>query len=414
MSKQLQRVIEGVDPDRLLSFARALVRTRSVTVDARPEEEIAALVSRTWRDIGLEVSEQEFQPGRFNVYGTLPGSAKGPRIAYQAHMDTGVPSARCRFDPFAAVVEGEWLYGAGSMNMKHSLAAITEAARALSEGGAPFAGELALVAVGGEGSGCIGSRAAMDSGFQADMCVIGEPTEQIIVPAHTGAVQLTVITRGTLRHTSTIPQLGKGDDAIAHMREVIGVLRRAKTFTYERHPVLGAPLVCIGSVSGGQPGRPAWFAEECRCEVDIRTIPGMSAATVTADLEAAFARLKRKVPTFDVEVEVWDQSKNLLPVALDKGHQVVKLARQAYRKVTGRAPPSGLTSSHALLLHRRLLLDELRTDPYHQLRGRGVGRGNPRGAYTGQRHGQDGQGLHRNTGAGGIRVASSTGKNEDQ
>ena len=205
-----------------------------------------------------------------------------------------------------------------------------------------FPGELALVAVGGEGSGCIGSRAAMDSGFRADMCVIGEPTEQIIVPAHTGAVQLTITTRGVLRHTSTIPQLGTGGDAIAHMREVLGLLKRpSKTLTYERHPVLGVPLVCVGHVIGGQLGRPAWFSEECRCEIDIRTVPGMSAESVTADLERGFEKLKAKDSSFEAEIDIWEVSKNLLPVAIPKTHEVIKLARKAYRKVTGGSPKVG-------------------------------------------------------------------------
>src|SRR5690606_11050186 len=106
------------------------------------------------------------------------------------------------------------LYGCGSMNMKHSLAAQTEALHALLTSKAQFAGEIALVAVGGEGSGCLGSRAAMDSGFRADMCVIGEPTERSVITAHTGAVQLEIKTHGIQRHISTIPHMGRSGDAI--------------------------------------------------------------------------------------------------------------------------------------------------------------------------------------------------------
>lgn len=338
----IDTILSAVEKDRLIAFARRLIGIRSVTTDPRPEDEIAHVVEAEWKAIGLETRLQEFRPGRFNVYGLLKGTRPGPRLALQAHMDTGHPSVLCKFDPFAAVVQDGWLYGCGSMNMKQALAANTEAIRALLFSKAPFAGEVALVAVGGEGSGCIGSRAAMDSGFRADMCVIGEPTENIVLTAHTGAVQLEITTHGVQRHTSTIPQVGYSGDAIGSMRNLLNELRwPLRVFRYQRPSVLGGPLVCVGSIRGGKEGRPAWFAEECRCEIDIRTVPGMTVESVTVDLEAIFAKIKKRDPSFNAEIKVWDQSKNLLPAAVDRKAPVVQLAREAFRRATGAAPKVG-------------------------------------------------------------------------
>ena len=337
-------VLRAVNAERLVDLARRLIGVRSVTTDPEPEAQIAQVVETEWRTIGLETSVEEFQRGRANVVGLLRGVRPGPRLAFQAHMDTGHPSAHCRYDPFAAHLdrEGGWLYGCGSVNMKHTLAANTEAVRAIRESGIPFSGEIALVAVGGEGSGAIGSRALMDQGFRADMCVIGEPTEQVVLTAHTGAVQLAVTTHGQQRHISTVPSEGRGGDAIAAMVTLVRRLQAARgVFRFRRHPILGAPLVCIGHVRGGREGRPAWFAEECRCEVDIRTVPGMTPRTVERDVQAVIRRLRHADPTFSATVEIWERSKNLLPVAVPSDAPVVRLARRAYRLVCGQDPLIG-------------------------------------------------------------------------
>jgi len=342
MAKAAAQVLTAIDPDRLVSLTRRLIGTRSITTEPEAEAEIAQVVAETWRDLGLETRVHEFRAGRFNVYGLLQGRRPGPRLAFQAHMDTGHPSTLCRHDPFAGVIEGDWLYGLGAMNMKHSLAANTEAVRALIASRAVFAGEVALVAVGGEGSGCIGSRAAMDNGLRADLCIIGEPTEKTVITAHTGAVQFTLTTRGVQRHISTIPERGHADDAIGRMTELLRRLQRPqRVLSYRRHRILGAPIVCVGHVEGGRPGRPAWFAEACRAEVDVRTVPGMSAATVTADLERLAAALREEDPGFAVEIDIWPQSENVLAVNVPAAHPVVRLARRAYREVVVQDPKVG-------------------------------------------------------------------------
>ncbi len=98
---------------------------------------------------------------------------------------------------------------------------------------------------------------------------------------------------------------------------------------------------CVGHVRGGREGRPAWFAEECRCEVDIRTVPGMTPRSVERDLRSVIRRLRRTDRSFSASIEIWERSHNLLPVAVPRQAPVVRLARRAYEMVRGRSPLIG-------------------------------------------------------------------------
>ena len=169
---------------------------------------------------------------------------------FNGHMDTSY-SGR---EPWLAHVPGfqpepfvreERLYGLGISNMKGALACYVEAVRALRDAGVALKGDLLVAAVCGEiekaqygdAQGAeyrgyaTGTRHLVTHGGLADMCILGEPTEEKVVLGHFGSLWLRISTQGNFIHTAFSE--GKRDqNSILRMREVLDAV-------LEWIPVLG-------------------------------------------------------------------------------------------------------------------------------------------------------------------------------
>src|SRR5205823_4354836 len=201
------------DRERLVALALELVSISSPTGD---ELEIAERVRDLLAQMGLQVSFQEVEEGRANVLGVWEGAGDGPTLMFNGHLDTsysgrepwlaGIPG----FQPSGFVDHGR-IYGLGISNMKGALACYIEAVRALQDGGARLRGDVMIAAVAGEiektqwgddfrgreyRGYAAGSRHLVGHGGAADMCILGEPTEQKVVLAHFGTIWMRLSTRG--------------------------------------------------------------------------------------------------------------------------------------------------------------------------------------------------------------------------
>ena len=69
---------------------------------------VAKVVARALRQAGISTELDEFQPGRANVIGRIPGRGEKPALVMSAHLDT-VPAGELpwSFAPFAGdIVDG--------------------------------------------------------------------------------------------------------------------------------------------------------------------------------------------------------------------------------------------------------------------------------------------------------------------
>ena len=180
---------------------------------------MAAWYAGQCEELGLEVQWQQVEDGRANVLATRAGSGGGPTLMFNGHMDTsysgrepwlaGIPG----FQPQGFERDGR-IYGLGISNMKGALVAYLAAVRAL--GDTVLRGDVMLAAVAGEiektqhgeAQGAeyrgyaAGSRYLVAHGGAADMCILGEPTEQKLVLAHFGTLWLRLSTSGPFIHTA--------------------------------------------------------------------------------------------------------------------------------------------------------------------------------------------------------------------
>ncbi|MGH9461219.1 MAG: ArgE/DapE family deacylase [Vicinamibacteria bacterium] len=319
-----------MDDRETLELARDLVRIDSVNPGLVPgapgEGEIARFVHGFLERNGVPSDLLEVEPGRPNVVARLPGDDDGPSLLLCCHVDT-VSAAGMR-DPFDARVENGRLYGRGAHDVKGGLAAALAATVILSKG-PPRGGELLVAAVVDEEFRSSGTEALIDT-IQADAAVVFEPSHLNIVVAHKGFAWFEVTTRGVAAHGS---RPAEGVDAIAHMGRVLARLEALDTElrSLPPHPRLGSPSVHTSLIEGGR----EWssYPDECRLQIERRTIPGESETEVAAQLENVLRRLSEEDDRFHA---VCEQRLARPPYEISSSHALPQAMARALERATER------------------------------------------------------------------------------
>lgn len=254
------------------------------------EAEVAAYVAELLETLCLEVHVHEPVAGRPSVVGVLRGTGGGRSLMLNAHYDTVGVAAMA--DPFSAEVRDGRLYGRGAYDMKGALAACIGAVKRLAEQGAP-AGDVFVAAVADEEDASIGTYDLVKH-YACDGAIVTEPTALDVCLAHKGFVWLEVEFTGRAAHGSR-PDLGV--DANLHAGRLIAELGSlaASLRAGSAHPLLGTGSLHIAQVRGGS--GPSTYADRCWVQVERRTIPGETEASVVAEVQAALERVRAADPT---------------------------------------------------------------------------------------------------------------------
>lgn len=230
-----------------LATAQDLIRLPSTNP---PGEEAAciAYLAKLIEGSGFAVETYEFAPGRPSLVARLPGRSNDAPLCFTGHVDV-VPLGAKPWSqaPFAGdVVDGK-LYGRGSSDMKAGVAAFVEAAREVAA--STLKRGLTLVITSGEETGCEGAFDLARRGVlgKAVLLIVAEPSSNELILAHKGSLRLAVTARGKTAHSS-MPELG--DNAIYRAVSWIGQLERL-SLPQTRHPLLGAPTMCVTTIHGG-------------------------------------------------------------------------------------------------------------------------------------------------------------------
>ncbi|GIO52402.1 M20 family metallopeptidase [Paenibacillus cineris] len=274
--------LDSFHEQELLDIVCGLIRIPSENPPGR-EEEAARYVLQLLRDEGIEAELQWAAPQRPNVVARLKGTAEGPALLYNGHLDVVPAGEGWSEDPFAAVVRGGELIGRGAADMKSGVAAMLYAAILLHRRGCPFAGELILLFNVDEERENVGMRHFLRSGVHADYAVIGEPTDLGICTAHKGVGRYRIRTAGVAGHAAKVL---KPDNAIPKMAALISALEPLRSRLKESaDPLLGYATLNVTQIKGGT--APNIVPQHCEIEVDRRVIPGETAAQVLEQLKEA-------------------------------------------------------------------------------------------------------------------------------
>jgi len=225
-----------------------------------------------------------------NVVAThRPNLDTGKSLILNGHIDV-VPEgpsdmwSRGAFDP---VIDGDWMYGRGSADMKAGLAANIYAMEALKSIGYTPAGRVHLQSVTEEECTGNGALACLIRGYRADAAIIPEPNNDMLVRANVGVLWFRVHVKGLPVHVSTA---GSGQNAIEACFPLIASLRKLEEswnvsksnveyFQDLEHPI----NFNVGKIKGGDwsSSVPAWCSFDCR----ISIFPGWNPKEKAQEIE---------------------------------------------------------------------------------------------------------------------------------
>ena len=347
-----------IDRDRLVDWASKAISIPSFTGS---EEEMARFVAQTFEELGLQVQWQQVEEGRANVLGTLTGAGGGPALMFNGHMDTSY-SGR---EPWLAHVPGfqpepfvreERLYGLGISNMKGALACYVEAVRALRDAGVALKGDLLVAAVCGEiekaqygdAQGAeyrgyaTGTRHLVTHGGLADMCILGEPTEEKVVLGHFGSLWLRISTQGNFIHTAFSE--GKRDqNSILRMREVLdAVLEWIPSWEDDpENSYRGAKaIVNVGALQGGFGWRVSRTPHRTDLFLDVRVPPTKPMPVARREVLEMVRGLGGRFPDYGLEGEVYVTAPG---AEIPEDHPLVAAIDESHAEVFGSPPERDVT-----------------------------------------------------------------------
>ena len=173
--------------------------------------------------------------------------------------------------PFEPYIDGDWLYGRGSGDMKAGLTANIFALDALRNIGYQPAATLYLQSVTEEECTGNGALSALARGYHADAAIIPEPMNEALVRTNVGVIWFRVHVKGRPVH---VADAGSGANAIDAAAFLISALKQFETKRnaikdkFPHFADLAKPInVNVGKIEGGDwaSSVPAW------CSFDVRT-----------------------------------------------------------------------------------------------------------------------------------------------
>ncbi len=264
-----------------LELTRKLIGFNTINPPGN-ERECALFIGDILESSGLAVSYHEFADGRTSLIARKIFDDQRPPLCFTGHLDT-VPLGMTGWhkDPFKGELDGDRLYGRGTSDMKGGVTAMVLAALRMAPRTRGSSGIL-LVLTAGEENGCEGAGflAAQEGVLgSAGALVVGEPTANYPMVGHKGAFWLNAEATGVTAHGS-MPEQG-----VNAIYKAARAIVRLDDFRFDGapHPVLGAPTLNIGTITGGinvnsVPDRAVFT-------IDIRTVPPQNADQIHRSLQ---------------------------------------------------------------------------------------------------------------------------------
>lgn len=331
-----------------VSLLRDLIRAESVTPDAGPALDV---VEAALDPAGFTVTRPVFtDEDTDDVENLFAAIGQGDRhLTFAGHVDVVPPGDESRWThpPFAAVEDGDDMFGRGAVDMKGGVAAMIAAAvRFVSRRGADFGGRISFLITGDEEGVAVNGtgkllRWAGERGERFTAAIVGEPTsaerlgDQLKI-GRRGSFSATLTVTGTQGHAA-YPQMA--DNPVRGLTTLLDALLREPLDAGSDHFEPSTFEVVSVDV-----GNPAW-----------NVIPGTATARfnsryndlwsreslkaeITARLQRAAASNRHR-PDADSPIR-WrlDLEPSPSDVFLTRDEELIALVSGAIGSVTGETP----------------------------------------------------------------------------
>ena len=330
-----ESVLRTLDLGRAVDLVQEVCRIPSVLGE---EGDLAAFLASVMRESAFD--DVELQPvveDRPNAVGHV-SLGDGPTVVLTGHMDTKpVSHGWSVTEPFSGALIDGAVYGHGVMDMKAALACQIVAIEAVRASGLPARGRLAMAAVSDHMGDQLGSIAYFDT-HPADLCVLGELTDNQVCLGHRGRYYFDVTTRGRSAHTCHKPQAINANVLAAQAVLALDASKYEPDLEPWVVDLFGAETYVVpGRIYGGlAPGGPSMIPDECVIRVDCRPQPGVTIEEVRAEIDRCLAVAAEADPRFRADVVLADVKSGYLA---DPDDEVVRLMRSAVREVRGGEEP---------------------------------------------------------------------------
>ncbi|NLC26357.1 MAG: ArgE/DapE family deacylase [Fastidiosipila sp.] len=161
-------------------------------------------------ELGAKSEMFAIQDDRQNLCGVYKGSGEGKSLLFNGHVDVVPPGDLSQWkgqSPFSGEVEGDYIHGRGSVDMKGGLTAALFALKGILKAGYRPKGDVVYqFAVGEECKETeLGTGACLDKGYLADAAIVCEPTSSAMNPfdiciAQAGVFEMTFRVKGKSCH----------------------------------------------------------------------------------------------------------------------------------------------------------------------------------------------------------------------
>lgn len=285
-SDLVAKAVDQIDRDRLVKLVMDLVDIPSPTGE---EENVARAVHSELDAAGFDSVLQPIGDDRYNAVGRLQGHGGGKSLMFNGHLDTSFGPEQAHrgigYECKATLIDNEWIYGMGSFNMKSAMGTYITACEAIQKAGIKLGGDVVIAGVAGEiekapvndfegrqyqGYG-VGTKYAITHGAVADYCILGEPTNLMLIPRHCGTAWIKITVPGRLIHTAWSDV---ASNAINKSRKVLDAIHEWIPQYCERNASGDfQPRVNVSAIEGGWPWRGARTPDNCVIYLDVRTLP---------------------------------------------------------------------------------------------------------------------------------------------
>jgi acetylornithine deacetylase len=334
VAARVDKVLAQLDLDRAVQLVQEVCRIPSVLGD---ELALAEFLADTMRRADFEAVElQEVLPDRPNALGELR-FGDGPRVVLTGHMDTKPESIGWSVtEPYSGDLIDGHVYGHGIMDMKAALACMIVAMEAVRASGVDVAGTVAFAGVSDHMGDQLGSIAYFRD-HPADLCVLGELSDNEIFVGHRGRYYFDVTAQGHSAHTCHKHLATNANMLAAHAVIALDASHLEPELEPWSAELFGTEtFMSPGRIYGGlPPGGPSMIPDECVIRVDCRPQPGVTVEQVRAEIDRCLDVARTTCPDFAATVELADVKPAYVA---DREAEVVQLMIDAVRDVKGTDP----------------------------------------------------------------------------
>lgn len=275
---------------------------------------------------------------------------EGPVLGISGHMDVVSEGDinKWTYDPFKLTEVDGKLYGRGSADMKSGLAALVLSMIDIHDQNLLEYGRIRLLATAGEEIVGEGAKTFQQEGYMNDVeaLVIAEPSQDRIIYAHKGSMDIRVISRGKAAHSS-MPQLGF--NAISPLVKFVYKADEGFSKFDKNNNLLGNPIMNATIFNGGNQVNS--IPEHAESEFNIRTIPEHD----NDQFITYFNEILKQVETDNTDIEI-DTYMSRPPVYTTGKNSLITLAHDLGLKYLNTDLPSeaspGVTDASDLLVDK--------------------------------------------------------------